>query len=104
MRNDYCIIKGTHSSYNAIVVGLTRNSLTDYFEEIAHDLTQNNIKGKILLDYYSYNHSTKRRFFEFDFTNNTIPVNSIKKVQNSEILDIVTKCYSQTPSLRKLTF
>ncbi len=102
MRNDYCIIKGTHSSYNAIVVGLSRNSLTDYFEEISHDLTNNNIKGKILLDYYSYNHSTKRRFFEVDFENNTISASNVKKVQNSEILEIVHKCYSSTQLLQTL--
>lgn len=102
MRNEYCIIKQSHSTYNAIVVGLSRTSLTDYFEEIATDLMQNKITGKILLDYYNYNHSSKRRFFEFEFINNTIPINNIKKVQNSDVIELINKSYKNTPELTNL--
>lgn len=98
---NYCIVKNINTDYIAIIVGLSRNSLTDYFDEISSDLTKKNIKGKVLLDYYNYNHSQKRRFFEADFKDN-LSVNLLRKVNSKNLQGYINNFYSKTPSLQKL--
>lgn len=102
MNNDYCIIKQPHTKYNAIIVGLSRNSLTDFFDDIATDLSNNNINGLVLFDYYNYNHSLKRRFFETEFKNNTISSKSFKLVNNSDVINFIYKIYKKNPTLEEL--
>jgi hypothetical protein len=105
MKHDYCIINKSCSKYNAIVTGLSAvNSLTDFFDDIAKDLVTENISGKILLDYYKYNRSEKRRFFEIDFINNSFPLKSLKMIDTSIILNDVYSCYKQEPALSSFIF
>lgn len=105
MKPDYCIINKTCSKYNAIVTGLSAaNSLTDFFDDIAKDLITENISGKILLDYYNYNRSVKRRFFEIDFINNSFPLKLLKMIDTSNILNDIYSCYRQEPALSNLIF
>lgn len=80
MAQQYCVLKQTLFQYKAMVVGLSSESITDYFDEISYYLSQGKVRGKILLDYYSYNRSDKRRFCEIDFDGKSFPINTIKRV------------------------
>lgn len=78
MTHNYCVIKSNISQYKAMVIGLSSESITDYFDEISKVLSSRHINGKILLDYYSYNRSTQRRFSEIDFDGHVFPIKTIK--------------------------
>ncbi len=80
MTHNYCIIESNIPQYKAMIVGLSAESITDYFDEISKFLSLEKLNGKILLDYYSYNHSKKRRFSEIDFDGNCFPIKTIRRV------------------------
>lgn len=84
MTQNYCVIESNLSQYKAMVVGLSAESITDYFDEISKILSSEQINGKVLLDYYSYNHSKKRRFSEIDFDGHYFPIKTIKSVSLEE--------------------
>lgn len=86
MTHNYCVIESNIPQYKAMVVGLSAESITDYFDEISHFLSSKQINGKILLDYYSYNHSKRRRFSEIDFDGYIFPIKTIKRVNLEENL------------------
>lgn len=101
MNSDYCIVKEADSNYKAIIVSLSQNSLTDFFDEIASNLEKNNITGKVLLDYYNYNNSQKRRFFEVNFETK-FPINSLKRVNADQLQNFINNSYKNIPALKDL--
>lgn len=86
MTQNYCVIESNIPQYKAMVVGLSPESVTDYFDEISRFLSSKQINGKILLDYYSYNRSNKRRFCEINFDGEKFPINTIKKITISNYM------------------
>lgn len=80
----YQILEEQILQYQTMIIGLTSESLTDYFDEISILLSSKNFHGKVLLDYYSYNRSQKRRFYEIEYDGNNFPIKTIKRVFFSE--------------------
>lgn len=80
MTTKYRILEQQLFQYNSMIVGLTSESLTDYFDEISLFLSTKNIQGKVLLDYYSYNRSQKRRLYEIEYDGHDFPIKTIKRV------------------------
>lgn len=95
MAQNYRILKKNSSRFTAVVVGLSSESLTDYFAEIADSLAKINVSGKILLDYLSYNRSKKRRFCEIDFNGKAFIFSSLKRASIDEDTKIgINKLYN----------
>lgn len=76
--DDYYILDGS-TPYQAIILSLSSESLSDNFTNITKELKLRNIKGNILLDYYGYTQDNKNRFFEMFFDENNFIFSSFKK-------------------------
>lgn len=97
---DYCVLDSLNTSFNAIVVSLSSESISDSFNDIANSLFEKKIVGKVLLDYYLSNRSKSKRFFEIDFDGKMFKLDSFKKAEvSSDIIKKIDIFYSKNHSI-----
>ena len=88
------ILNSPEDSFNAIVVSLAPESLTDNLDAIKSELLSLGINGKILFDYLLSTGQNNKRFFEMEFDGDFLINTFHKAVVNEQIKKYISDFYS----------
>ena len=96
----FFIFDSQDTSFKAIVLSTCSESLSDNLRSIANLLSEKQIHGKILLDYYLSNNSQTRRFYEIAFNGNDFDLKSFKKAHvSSKTKESINSFYTDSAAI-----